>query len=280
MDAWVNVNMGSFKPFGWQRSVAARMRPEDDIFRNVSMQEMLDIMDKNDVEHAVVLLQIRTTSPGLTLDPCVKHVLPFVEARPDRFSIAAFPEPRLGMAAIRELTAIAKNHPVSAVRIMPSVFGIPPDDRTYYPLYAKCSELDIAVSVNVGFGPPGLPVKCQDPLLLDEVCLFFPDLKVILSNGGGPWWDVIGPMLRRHKNLYWLNGACTPRRVPASFAAFMNNDGQDKVIFGSDFPFNRIDACLDEVNGLKLDAGVREKFLYGNAKRVLLSAREKGEAKG
>jgi predicted TIM-barrel fold metal-dependent hydrolase len=44
---------------------------------------------------------------------------------------------------------------------------------------------------------------------------------------------------------------------------------QDQFIYGSAFPFGNIDTTLEQTRALKLSDAVQEKYLYGNAKRLL-----------
>ena len=56
---------------------------------------------------------------------------------------------------------------------------IPYNDARYYPVYAKCAELGVPVGLNVGIpGTLWSLAKYQDPLAVDEVCAFFPELTV------------------------------------------------------------------------------------------------------
>src|SRR6185437_4157916 len=167
IDAFVNVGMGSAeRPQYLVRVAEDYFKRSEQIFRDISITEMLDTMDRLGVEKSILSLRAETPSP---------HVLSFSEAHPDRFALAAYVDPRRGMPALRELEALARNHPVVIARAVPFMINLPPDDKAYFPLYAKCIELDLPISVNTGIPGPPAPGKCQDPMYLDEVCLFFPE---------------------------------------------------------------------------------------------------------
>jgi predicted TIM-barrel fold metal-dependent hydrolase len=53
-------------------------------------------------------------------------------------------------------------------------------------LYAKCVELGLWLFVYVGMPGPLWPMMPNDPTVLDEVALAFPDLKIIAHHGGDP----------------------------------------------------------------------------------------------
>ena len=82
---------------------------------------------------------------------------------------------RTGMEALRAARPARRARTTSRlVRIIPFLINRPPNDKVYYPVYAKCIELDLPISVNTGIPGPPMPAEPQRPLYLDEVCLFYP----------------------------------------------------------------------------------------------------------
>jgi predicted TIM-barrel fold metal-dependent hydrolase len=264
IDAFVNVNMGSQeRPQYLVRVAEDYFKRSEEMFHDFSIEQMLDTMDKCGVEKSVLSLRAEDPSP---------HVLSFARARPDRFVLAAYVDPRRGMAGVRALQSVARDEPVVLTRLVPFMVGLPPDDKSYFPIYAKCIELDLPVSVNTGIPGPPMPAKVQDPLLLDEVCLFFPELTLIMAHGADPWWNVAIRLMLKYKNLYLMTSAYAPRYFPPELLHFMNTRGQDKIMFASDHPVLGMDRCMKEAQELDLREGVLEKFLYANADRVLRRA--------
>jgi predicted TIM-barrel fold metal-dependent hydrolase len=262
IDPFVNVNMGSQeRPDYLVRVAEDYFKRSEAIFKDISMNEMLALMDKCGVENSVLSLRGQNPSPA---------VLEMARARPDRFTLAVYVDPRRGMPALRELASLVRDEPVVLCRLVPFMTNTPPDDKAYYPVYAKCIELGLPVSVNTGIPGPPAPGKVQDPLLLDEVCLFFPELTLIMAHGADPWWNVAIRLMLKYKNLYLMTSAYAPRYFPAELIHFMNTRGKDKIMFASDHPVLGMDRCIAEAEALDLREGVLEKFLYDNANRVLL----------
>ncbi|HEY4058509.1 MAG TPA: amidohydrolase family protein [Kofleriaceae bacterium] len=264
IDSWVNVAMPS-PPAPWQRKVAQEVfkRAPEDVFRKFSVAEMLAMMDALGVEKAII-----TAQPG-ALD---RDIAPFIEQQPERFALSVLVDPRTGMKALRQLESMAKAHPVKLARVVPSMIDLPPNDRAYYPLYAKCVELGLPISINTGIPGPALPGRCQDPMLLDDVCLFFPELVIVMANGADPWWDVAIRLMVKYKNLYMQTSACAPKYLPPSLLHYMGTRGKDKVMFATDFPFLTMERCLDEAKALGLGDDALDGYLYANAARVLFGA--------
>lgn len=257
IDTFVNVRLGSADRPEWLVRVAEDyFKRSDEMFQDISVSELVDEMDRLNIRRAI--LSTRAVDP----DP---EVLEFANQHPDRFKISASVDPRMGMTAVRALESLAKNEPVALARMFPFMNGLPPNDRAYYPIYAKCTELDLPVSVNTGIPGPPAPGKVQDPMYLDEVCLFFGDLKLVMAHGADPWWDVAIRLMIKYRNLYLMTSAYAPKYFPPELIHFMNTRGTNKIIFASDHPVLSMARCVEEANALDLREGVLERFLHDNA---------------
>jgi uncharacterized protein len=264
IDAWVNPELPR-NPQRWQREVAESFfkQPAEAVFRKFSAEELIERMDEAGVEKAVLTLHADRPSAA---------VLGYAERYPDRFATSILVDPRRGMKATRQLQALVAAHGVLLARVIPSLCNLPPDDRIYYPLYAKCVELALPISINTGIPGPLVPARCQDPIHVDEVCLFFPELKVIMANGADPWWEVAIRLMTKHANLYLMTSAFAPKYLPPCLLHFMNTRGGEKVMFASDFPFLTMERCTAEAKALDLREEARANYLYHNAARVLFRA--------
>lgn len=265
IDAFVNVNMGSNERPAWLTRVAEDyFKRADAIFKDISVGELIEAMDRCGVQKAI----ISTTAE----DPS-GYVLRFPEAHPERFVLSAFVDPRNGMTAVRALETLTKSAPVALARVTPFMYNLPPDDRAYFPVYAKCIELDLPISVNTGLPGPPAPGRCQDPIYLDDVCLFFPELKLVMAHGADPWWAVAIRLMLKYANLFLMTSAYSPKYFPPELIQFMNTRGQDKIVFATDHPVLSMERCVPEAAALDLREGVLDKFLYANAQRLFFDPR-------
>jgi hypothetical protein len=80
----------------------------------------------------------------------------------------------------------------------------PYDHTMYFSIYAKCAELGIPISVNVGIPGPPVGGRCQDPVALDDVCAFFPELVVVMSHGGDPWAEMYVKLMTKWPSLHYM----------------------------------------------------------------------------
>ncbi len=263
IDCWINVNMSSLGRPAWLKAVAKDyLKGGDDFFRDYSVEEMLKLMDGLGVEKAII-----TTDPHQP----EKHVMSFPEARPDRFFLGAQLDPRRGMKSVRALERFVAEHPVVLARITPFMIDIPPNDAVYYPVYAKCVELDLPITINTGIPGPPVPGECQYPMHLDKVCLHFPELKLVMAHGADPWWNEATRLMIKYHNLYMMTSAYLPKYFPPELIHFMNTRGKTKIIWASDHPAIQMERCLKEATQLDLRPGVLENYLFENAERVFFS---------
>jgi predicted TIM-barrel fold metal-dependent hydrolase len=218
----------------------------------------LQNLDRHHIERAQVPLNFNT--PFEVFDQLSEHA--------DRVFISLRLNPHDGMIAVRKMNEVHRRYPfLRSVAIAPhQVYPqAGPNSKEYYPIYAKCVELDLAVMINVGFPGPRVPAYTQDPLLLDEVCWFFPDLRVVMKHGGEPWADTCVKMLERWPNLFYMTTGFAPKFYPKPVLNFVNRRGRDKLIYAGYWPLLSYERIFAELSQLDLRDEVWPRFLNGNA---------------
>lgn len=265
IDLWVNVNMGAGIPAEFLKRVKEDyFKGGDDFFKSLTIEETLAQMDEAGVEKAVLSTSVKNPEPT---------VLEFVEQRPDRFSLAAYVRPQKLMRELWRLEDLVNEYPVVMARVVPFDLDLAPSDALYYPLYAKCVELDLPLSINTGLPGPPVPGECQDPIHLDRICYRFPDLRLCMAHGADPWWGTAMRLLIKYQNLRIMTSAYSPKHFPAEFVHFMNTRGQDKVMYASDHPVLPMKRVIAEAEQLDLREGVLDKFLRANAEEFFFRER-------
>jgi uncharacterized protein len=195
---------------------------------------------------------------------------------PDRFICFATLNPMDGMPAVRELERLVKEDGVDGLRVNALYNCVSADDRRYYPLYAKCAELEIPVRIYTSMNYANdRPYDLGHPRHIDNVAIDFPELQIIAGLGGWPWINDMVGLLRRHPNLYCDTAAHRPRYLAQKgsgweqFLQFGNTLLQDKIMTGlSRYLFaTSFEELIAEYKSLPLKGAVVEKWLYGNAAR-------------
>jgi uncharacterized protein len=206
--------------------------------------------------------------PGVSL-MSNDRIAEFTRAYPQRFVGVATVNLEKPVEAVRELDRAVRELGFKALRVIPWLWNRPPNDKLYYPLYVKCIELDIPFCTQVGHTGPLMPSEPGRPIpYIDEVALTFPELRILGGHIGYPWTDEMIALAWKHENVYIDTSAYLPRYYPPQLLHFMNTYGQDKVLFGTNFPMLSLEQCAQQARGLELKSEAKAKFLAGNARRV------------
>jgi uncharacterized protein len=250
-----------------------KMRVQEHTLHGVTIDELLRRMDAAGVQRAFLI----ATKVGPLLHKASYHI-PYsmvadaVRQHPDRFHGLAGLDPTEGMQGVRQLERAVRDDGFIGAHFYPHWFELPPDHAKWYPFYAKCVELDVPVQLQVGqsmlYDPAHRLRSVGRPITLDAVACDFPELRIIGIHVGIPWTDEMIAMAWKHPNVYIGSDAHAPPYWPASFVHFINTYGQDKVLFGTDFPVLDFEKTRQQVEALDLRPEARRKLLRENALRV------------
>ncbi len=191
---------------------------------------------------------------------------------PDRFSGLAGVDPTRGMQGLRDLEYAVKEYGFVGAHLYPHWFGLPPDHARYYPIYAKCCELEIPIMMQVGhclrYQRERVLPSVGQPITLDQIAIDFPELVLIGIHLGYPWTEEMISVAWKHENVYIGSDAYAPRHWPESFVHFINTWGKDKVLFGTDWPVIDPERAIMEIEALELRPESKQKFLRDTALRL------------
>ncbi len=204
---------------------------------------------------------------------------------PDRFVGQALANPHDGMQGVRELERAVVELGLGSFYASPFRYGLSPNDKKFYPLYAKAAELQIPVFVYVTMNyNSALPMDLSHPRHLDEVAMDFPELPLIAGCGGWPWIPEMIGVARRHQNVYIDTESHRPKYLatPGSgwemLLQFGNTLLQDRVLFASNWASyfqpapDVLKRVIAEMQALPLKDAVKEKWLYNNARTLFQRA--------
>ncbi len=253
----------------WGREVEVDNPPtEPDPTLHVS--EALNELDRTGTDH-VVLACMKMWSyrshHRLITDWPEEVVAEAMKQGGGRFVGAAGYNPFRIDASLRRIEVFVRDHGFRYVYFHPMTFGIAPNDRRCYPLYAKCVELGVPVGLQVGHSAEPLPSNVGRPMLVDDVAIEFPTLKINLSHTGWPWTGELISMLWRHANVYGDISAYYPRALDPELVKAMDGRIRHKVMIGSNaLDFKR---CQEELDQLGLRDKAKQAILRDNAAEFL-----------
>jgi predicted TIM-barrel fold metal-dependent hydrolase len=173
-----------------------------------------------------------------------------------------------GMRGVAEFEQSVRQHGFKGLHIHPHGFGLPPDHAFYFPYYAKAQELGVPAIVSMGHTLDLMPNEPGRPIHLDAVALYFSDLAIVCTHTGWPWTEEAISLAWKHPNLFLGTSAHAPKYWKPELVKFINSHGQDKTMWGTDYPLLGHEESLRQVDGLGLRDSSKEKFLYKNAARI------------
>jgi len=176
------------------------------------------------------------------------------------------------MKGVREMAKAVAEYGFVGAHLYPHWYDLAPDHAKYYPFYGKCVELDIPIQMQVGqcmvYNKERPLRSVGRPITLDTVACDFPELKLIGIHIGIPWADEMIMVAYKHDNVYIGSDAHAPKYWPKSFVRYINSYGQDKVMFGTDYPALGFDRCRKEIDALGLKSAPYRKFMGDTARKL------------
>lgn len=240
-----------------------------------TVAEMADELRALDVL-AVLFAWDAETATGL---PAVANdfVAACVRDHPDVFLGFASVDPLKGAAAVAELERAVRELGLRGLKLHPTAQGISPDDARMAPVWETAAGLGIPVTVHtgttgLGAGMPGgghLKLEPSRPIHLDAVAADFPQLQIVMAHPAWPWQDE-QLAIALHKPNTWIDlSGWSPRYFAPELVREIKGRLQDRVLFGTDYPFISHEKWFDAFTELGCSESVTEKVLRANATRLL-----------
>lgn len=148
------------------------------------------------------------------------------------------------------------------VKMAPLYQNIHPADRRCYEVYRYCSRHGLPILFHTGTSfVSGTPLDYSRPAHFDAIAVDFPDLHMILAHLGHPWEGEAISVIRRQPNIYADLSALyyRPWQFYNSMRLLVEYGAQEKVFFGSDFPFTTVEDSLQgvrNVNSILANSGL------------------------
>lgn len=176
-----------------------------------------------------------------------------------------------------EARRLIEDYGVKGFKFHPPIQNFDPYDRMAWPLYEVISEYKLPVIFHTGHsgmgtgmrGGGGIRLKYGNPMLIDDVAVDFPDMKIILAHPSWPWTDEALSMALHKPNVFIDLSGWLPKYFPPQIIKYTNTQLRHKMLFGSDFPLITPEKWIEEFK----KAGFREEIwpliLKENAAKLL-----------
>ena len=240
-----------------------------------TVQEMAEEFRADDV---VAVLLAWDAESAMGLPPVTNDfVAQCVTDHPDAFIGFASVDPWKGKAAVNEFRRAVTELGMRGLKLHPSCQGFAPNDHKVYPLYEAAAELGVPIIFHTGTtglgagvrGGGGIKLGYSRPILLDDVAADFPDLDIVGAHPSWPWQDEM-LAVAQHKTNVWIDlSGWSPRLWSPALTQAVMGGLQDRVLYGSDYPFITFQKWLKGFRTHEPSSEIEQKVLVGNASRLL-----------
>lgn len=216
-----------------------------------------------------------------------KRVALWMKAAPGRFLPSL--EPTLPLPSLAVLSADLKSRKAKGEVAVLGEIGVQYDgmavtDAQLAPLWAAAEQQDLPVAVHFGPGPPGVAympgsgyrAKLSSPLLMEDILVKHPQLRVNIMHAGYPMLDATLALLYAHPQVYVDTGVIVWTQPRAEFyrylQALVTAGFGKRVMFGSDqmvWPESIGIAIRVIEEAPFLSSEQKRDILYDNAARFL-----------
>lgn len=151
--------------------------------------------------------------------------------------------------------------------------GLAPNDPKLEPIYSLAEELDIPLGIHIGLSKPGIVyddapkyrAAISSPMLLEEVLIRHPKLRLYVMHAGWPMLDQTIALLWAHPQVYVdvavINWALPRAEFHSYLRRLVEAGFGERIMFGSD------QMVWPEVIGRAIDGIESAPFLSKQQKR-------------
>lgn len=229
----------------------------------VSSQALLELMDKNRVDRAVIVpvdqfvAVYNREGNDFILEAARRH--------PDRFLPMITANPWYGGKAVEEARRGFEAGAVG-IKLHPGLQGFQITDEVVHPLVKLAGELDKPVYFHTG-----TPVTSM-PLQLTELAQQFPSVKFIMGHMGfSDFWNDVADATRGAPNIYLETSAHWPSFIVEMVGTF----GAQRIMYGSDTPMNLMGLEIEKITRHITKEEDLEAILHRTAESLFCAARQK-----
>ncbi|UUR06856.1 amidohydrolase family protein [Sphingomonas glaciei] len=186
-------------------------------------------------------------------------------------------DPHKGKLGVIEARDLVEKHGVKGFKFHPPLQDFDPSDRMVWPLYELINHYKLPAIFHTGHsgmgtgmpGGGGIRLRYGQPMLVDEVAVAFPDIKIILAHPGWPWTDESLSMALHKPNVFIDLSGWSPKYFPPQIVRYANGQLGHKFLFGSDFPLITPDKWIAAYDEAGFKPELRDRILKGNAAGLL-----------
>lgn len=146
-----------------------------------------------------------------------------------------------------------------------------PDEERMIPVYRRAGELGLFVVFHAGWDPYSHGEVLATPYSIANAAERCPDTTIIAAHMGGINMSdkVLDELAGRFGNLYLDTAVIADYLSDEQFLRITEKHGADRILFGSDIPWDDPARELAVIERAPLSTADKELILHGNAERLL-----------
>ena len=174
-------------------------------------------------------------------------VATFVAAHPDRLIgfMALHPH---DPACLDEFERCRTDLGMRGIELGANYQNFDPFEARALAIYERAQRYGMPILFHQGTSPVReAPIRLSYPLLMDEIAIRYPDLKIIMAHVGHPWQVDTCVVIRKHPNVYADVSAnfYRPYSLWEQMIKATEWNVLDKLLFGTDFPVTTVQETID-----------------------------------
>jgi uncharacterized protein len=173
----------------------------------------------------------------------------FVRAHPDRL-IGFMSVHPYDAACMDEIERCRVDLGLRGIKLGANYQNFDPLEARALAIYEQAQKHGLPMMFHQGTSPVrDAPIRLAYPLLMYEIAMRYPDLKIIMAHMGHPWQVESCVVIRKHPNVYADISATFYR--PFSFWEQLVKASEwkvmDKLLFGTDYPITTVAETLERL---------------------------------
>ena len=238
---------------------------------NECLEQMQQSMDRNGVDHALVLTSYKVNEHR----PSTASVIEATKAFPNIEVVAGISYLNYKERDLREAADFLKDGLIKGLKLYPGYEPFYPYDKRCQVIYDLAMEFDVPVMFHTGdtYTPTG-KVRFAHPLNIDDVAVDNPSMKIVICHIGNPWIRDCMEVVYKNTNVYADVSGLVLGDFEDRFEKYMLQQIREMImyageprylLYGTDWPISTMESYLKFMNGLELTDAAREMIMWRNA---------------
>lgn len=155
--------------------------------------------------------------------------------------------------AVEEMERAYHELKLRGLKLGPNYQNFEPLGQNALRVYTKAQELNLPVLFHQGTSPiRDAPLRYAHPLVMDEIAIRFPELRIVMAHIGHPWQEDCLVVIRKHPHVYAdISGRFyRPWSFYNGIRMAYEWGVMDKLLLGSDYPITMPQEVMDGLRSL------------------------------